>query len=339
MSHPFSVAAIGIDVAKDKLDVVLLAAEPGTKPRHQVFANTPSGHDHMQDWLTAQQAGGRPVCLEATGRYSEPIALFLHERAWTVQVVNPARIKKFGESELLRLKTDKSDAALIARFSLAQHPLSWTPAPVAQRQLQDVVRAREDLQGLRQQESNRLASAPLLDAVHQAHQAVIKAIDEQLQHLDEQITQHLQQHPDLQKTFDLLVSIPGIAAKTASVLLSAFGDFSRFDSSRQVVAVVGLAPAARQSGSSLHAPSHLCKTGRADLRKALYYPAISACRFNPLVRTFYQRLLAAGKPKMVALLAAMHKLLVLIYAVVRSGKPFDPLYQHPRQQELEALAV
>ena len=339
MTSPFSACAIGIDVAKDKLDVVVLACQPTSKPRHHVFANTRAGHQSLHDWLLAQQGHGVPVCLEATGRYSEAIALFLHEQQWKVQVVNPARIKKFGESELLRLKTDKSDAALIARFSLAQHPLTWTPAPVEQRQLQELVRAREDLEGLQQQERNRLSSAVLSPAVQQAHEAVIAAVQEQLAQLDEQIRQHLQEHPDLHTTFELLVSIPGIAAKTASVLLAEFGDFSRFESARQVVALVGLAPGQRQSGSSLHAPSRLCKTGRADLRKALYFPAISSCRCNPVVRRFYERLVAAGKPKMVALIAAMHKLLVLLYGVVRSGKPFDPLFQHPRQQELEDLAV
>jgi len=337
MTAVFSTCAIGIDVAKDKLDVVVLSSQPKSKPRHHVFANTPSGHQHLHDWLYEQQAQGLPVCMEATGRYSEAVALFLQEATWTVQVVNPARIKKFGESELLRLKTDKSDAALIARFSLTQHPLPWTPAPREQRQLQDLVRGREDLEGLKQQEDNRLKSAVLHPAVKLAHELVIAALKEQIAQLDQQIAQHIQTHPDLNTTYDVLISIAGIAAKTASVLLAEFGDFSRFESSRQVVAFVGLAPAHCQSGSSLHAPSRMCKTGRADLRKALYFPAISACRHNPVVRAFYERLLAGGKPKMVALIAAMHKLLVIIYGVVRSGQPFDPLYRQAGQQQ--ALAV
>ena len=337
MTTSFSLTAIGIDVAKDKLDVILLSTSPSRKPQHRVFANSAPGHQQLHDWLLSHQAQGIPVCMEATGRYSDAIALFLHQAGWTVQVVNPARIKKFGESELLRLKTDKSDAALIARFSLSQHPLAWTPPAKEQRQLQELVRAREDLEGLQSQQRTRLQqSADLHPAVRQAHEQVLQTLATQITELEQQIAQHIEADPDFKRLSDLLISIDGIGAKTASVLVAELGDCSRFASSRQLVAFVGLAPAERRSGSSLHAPTRLSKTGRADLRKALYFPAVTACRCNPIVRAFYLRLLAAGKPKMVALSAAMHKLLVIAYAVVRSGRPFDRQYQQTGQPPVVA---
>lgn len=333
MTTSFCITAIGIDVAKDKLDVILLSTSPSRKLQHRVFANSAPGHQHLHDWLLSHHAQGVPVCMEATGRYSDASALFLHQAGWTVQVVNPARIKKFGESELLRLKTDKSDAALIARFSLSQQPLAWIPPSKEQRQLQDLVRAREDLEGLQSQQRARLQQSPdLHPAVRQAHEQVVETLATQLSELEQQIAQHIEADPDSKHLSDLLISIDGIGAKTASVLVAELGDCSRFASSRQLVAFVGLAPAERRSGSSLHAPTRLSKTGRADLRKALYFPAVTACRCNPIVRAFYRRLLAAGKPKMVALSAAMHKLLVIAYAVVRSDRPFDRHYQqtgHP----------
>ncbi len=210
------------------------------------------------------------------------------------------RIKRSGESELLRVKSDKTDAALIARFCLTQHPEPWTPPPVERRQVQDLVRSLQDVQRLHQQQRARQHSGPHLAAVTQASAAILSCLPQQMAALRRQIEQHLLTHQSLTGDYQLLLSLVGIGKRTAALLLAELGDVRRFANVRDLVAYVGLSPHTRQSGSSLHGPTPLTKRGHAQVRKALYFPAMSAARFNPAIKALYQRLLARGQPKMVA---------------------------------------
>ena len=277
-------------------------------------------------WLASQPVGQLHVCLEATGTYGRAVALRLHQAGYRVSIVNPLRIKRYGQSELLRVKTDKSDAALIARFCLTQQPDPWTPPSHEQQHLQDLGRALADLQGLHQQERCRQQSGPQDSAVTTVTSAVLTCLQTQMESLRTQMEAHILAHESLRTAYDLLLSICGIGKRTAALLLGELGDLSRFPNVRDLVAYVGLAPQLQYSGSSVHGPSPLSKHGHSVLRKALYFPALSAVRYNPAIRTLYQRLLAGGKPKMVALVAAMRKLLHQIYGVLRSGQVFDPAH-------------
>jgi transposase len=145
-----------------------------------------------------------------------------------------------------------------------------------------------------------------------------------------QIEAHILAHARLRTPYELLLSICGIGKRTAMVLLGELGDLSRFPNVRDLVAYVGLAPHLQHSGSAVHGPAPLSKHGHAVLRHALYFPALSASRHNPAMRALYQRLLARGKPKMVALVAVMRKLLHQIYGVLRSGQAFDPAHVSTR---------
>lgn len=282
------------------------------QPIHRRYDNTPSGHEQLVNWLAAQQVGQLHVCLEATGTYGRAVALRLHQAGYRVSIVNPLRIKRYGQSELFRVKTDKSDAALLARFCLTHQPDPWTPPSSEQQHLQDLVRALADLQCLHQQERCRQQSGPQNPAVATVTSKVLTCLETQME--------------SLRTAYDLLHSICGIGKRTAALLLGELGDLSRFPHVRDLVAYVGLAPQLQCSGSSVHGPSPLSKHGHSVLRKALYFPALSAARYNPAIRTLYQRLLAGGKPKMVALVAAMRKLLHQIYGVLRSGQVFDPAH-------------
>lgn len=317
---------LGIDIAKAKLDTHFQRVGSPDKPIHRRYDNTPAGHAQVVSWLAAQQVGQLHVCLEATGTYGRAVALRLHQAGHRVSIVNPLRIKRYGESELLRVKTDKSDAALIARFCLTQQPDPWTPPAAEQQQLQDLVRALADLQRLHQQERCRQQSGPQEQAVATVTSTVLTCLETQMESLQKQIETHILAHESLSASYHLLLSICGIGKRTASLLLGELGDLSRFATVRDLVAYVGLAPHLHRSGTSLQGPSPLSKHGHASIRKALYFPAMSAARHNPAIRTLYQRLLAGGKPKMVALVAAMRKLLHQIYGVLRSGQPFDPAY-------------
>ncbi len=316
-------SVVGIDVAKASLDVCLLVGE---QPWYRQFANAPDGHRALEHWLKRRAGACLPICLEATGQYGQAVAEYLHHQGHLVSVVNPARSKAFGQSQLRRNKTDRADAQLIAQFCASQRPVRWTPPPASFRDLQALVRHLEDLQGMRQQEANRLQSGVTSAQVLADLQAHVRFLDQQIEQVQQAMQAHIQRHPALQRQQALLVSIPGIGRLTAAKLLGEIRAVDDFESARQLAAYAGLTPRNFVSGSSIHKKSRLSKTGNAHLRKILYMPAISARRWNPIIQEFCQRLSGAGLTALQQIGAAMRKLLHLVYGILKSGKPFDPRY-------------
>lgn len=315
-------AVLGIDIAKETFVVVLLVG--ATRSPAAEFANDAEGYERLGRWLHKRKVKQVHACMEATGRYADELAGWLHEQGQVVSVINPARLKAYAQSRLSRTKTDGVDAGLLADFCLTQQPEAWTPPDPAWRELQAMVRQLDALHATRQQELNRLAAHPPSAVVRQTIEAHVAFLDEQIKALKAQMRTHIDQHPDLKTQHDLLTSIPGIGDTTADLILAEIPDLRAFDEAGQVVAYAGLNPRHRQSGKSVRGHSPLSKCGNARLRKGLYMPALVAKRFNPCIRAFCQRLAAHGKPPMVVLGAAMRKLLVLAYGVVKSGQPFDP---------------
>jgi len=317
MSTPSStVTPLGVDIAKAKFDA---AAWIDGKYKTKVFPNTPTGFEAFLTWL-------RPfapvhVCLEATGRYGEALATFLVEQGITVSVINPAQIHAFGKAELQRTKTEKADAKLIARFCQRQQPPAWQPLPPAVRQLQALVRRLDDLTAMRQMEHNRQDGAD--PTVQASLTRVLALLDAEIEQTRAAIRDHFAQHSGLRKQRELLDTIPGLGATTSAVLLACLGDIQRFDNAKQVAAFAGLSPAERQSGK-YKGQTRLSKLGDGLLRKALYFPAVVASRYHPLLQAFCERLKAKGKPGKVIVCAVMRKLLTLAYGVLKSGCPFDP---------------
>lgn len=316
-----SLPTLGIDLAKTKFDVALFEHE---QFRHHVFPNTPAGITALLAWLPAH--GGAQVhgCLEATGTYGDAVAQQLHDAGHVVSIVNPAVLKAFRQSTLTRTKNDRTDAQLLARYAALHHPKAWVPPSPELRELQALARRLESLLQLRQQESNRLASAERSSLVAESIQIMLTALDQEIARVEQLLKDHLQQHPDLKSQHALLRSIPGIGDKTATTLLAECGDLAGFTNARALAAFAGLTPKQHQSGTSVHAKPRLSKIGSDRLRKALYFPALTARRYNPVVKAFCDQLAARGKHTMVVLGAAMRKLLHLAYGVLKSGKPFDP---------------
>ena len=236
-------------------------------------------------------------------------------------MVNPAATRAFSKCELSRTKTDKADAARIARFCRAHQPRLWEPPSEEMATLQALVKRLETLQQMHQMESNRLEGA--VGPIKESLEAVLTTLEEQINTTERLIRQHFHQHPGLTEQAQLLESIPGIGATTAAVLLAELGDVRRFASAKQAVAFAGLCPRLCLSGSSVRGRERLCKQGRSRLRKALYFPAMVALRHNPALRAMKERLVARGKRPMVVLGAAMRKLLHLAFGVLKSKKPFD----------------
>jgi transposase len=316
-------ASVGIDVCKGHLDALILWADE--RKVYQQVSNNCDGHQSLSRWLEHETGGGVPVCLEATGRYGEAIARHLHQHNYPVSVVNPTPVKYFGAALRKRHKTDKSDAEVLARYQAQMQPELWQPPPLARSQLQDLKRLADDLQTDRTRVKNRL------EGLREASPAR-PYLEEQLTHLEEQLKQVeaemqtlLKQEAELQRQYQLLVTIKGIGHISALQLLAELPDLKQFNSADQLVAYAGLCPHQQQSGSRTGV-SWLSKEGNGRIRKALYFPALSAKTHNPHLRRFAERLSATGKAKMVVVAAVMRKLLVLVYAILKSGRPYDPTY-------------
>ena len=313
---------LGIDISKLKFNACLI--NKGGRLRHKVFPNTAPGFAQLKEWLAKQDVERVRACLEATGTYSEPLALFLHEAGQRVSVVNPAAIKAFAQSRLSRTKTDRVDAELIARFCQAQEPPVWMPLAAEVRELQALVRRLDALIEMRVAEENRLSSGITVEAVRHSVEEHLAYLNGQINRAQGLIREHIDRHPRLKRERELLDSIPGIAATTAAVLLAELTDLKQYRSARQVAAYAGLVPRERQSGSSLRGRARLSKIGNARLRKALYFPAVTAIRCSQFFRVWAEGLRERGKCKMTVICAVMRKLVHLAYGVLKTGQPFDP---------------
>lgn len=313
---------LGIDISKDSFHVELSIND---KLRHRQFANRKAGFAELDAWLAKHKAIAVHACLEATGPYSEALALYLHEQRHTVSVINPVQIKAFGQSELLRNKDDRPDAALIRRFCEKQRPAAWTPPPAHFRELQALTRHLENLLETRQQQLNRLETTTAKNVVKSLRKLVAQ-LEAEIKRIEQQINDHVERHPELKQQCQLLESIPGIGKRTAIKLLAEIEDLAGYKSARQVAAYAGLTPKNNRSGT-MRGPTRLSKTGNARVRKALFLPAMVAKQHNPVVRSFCQRLARHGKNKMQLVGAAMRKLIHIAFGVLKSGKVFDPNHE------------
>jgi transposase len=313
---------LGIDIAKKKFDVYLII---GSQSAQNSFSNSPDGFSQLKQWLAQHGVTQLHACLEATGIYYEAVAEYLYHQDYTVSVVNPWQIKAYADSKLRRHKTDRLDARLIADFCQKERPRAWQPLAPEERTWQALVRHLDSLIETRQQQLNRLESSrdPLVTT---SLERVIAPLTLEIQQIQHQIQDHIDHYPDLKRKQELLASIPGIGSQTATYLLAEMPDLADYPSAKHAAADAGLTPAERTSGSSVRGQPRLSKIGNPRVRKLLYFPALAAIRYNPIIKALRDRLLAQGKPKMVAVGAAMRKLLPLAYGVLKHNKPFDPAY-------------
>ncbi len=318
MSEP----VLGIDIAKQRMEVALLVEG---KVKNKTFKNTTEGFKALALWLRKLGISKVQVCLEATGNYGEELAIYLHEAGHLVSIVNPARIKGFAQSELIRTKTDKMDAGIIARFCLAMKPEPWVPPSPEVRLLRALVRRADSLIDMLTQEKNRLGTG---------HESVIPLIKEHMDYLNKeikkvrnQIAGLIDQNPNLRQKKQLLESIPGIGKATIAVILAELDHLEKFSHVRELVAFIGLAPKETLSGSSIRGKPRLCKIGHVRLRKALFMPALVSIQCNPVMIAFHNRLKEKGKNGKVIVCAIMRKLVHIIFGILKSGKKFDPNYK------------
>ena len=318
---------VGIDVSKLKLDITVLLEK--NKEKHKVFANNLKGFGEITQWLDQLGIKTAHICLEATGSYSEAVSLFLHQQGHTVSLVNPARIKAYGKSEGSRAKTDKVDSGVIARFCQAQPPLAWNPPAPEEQALKDLYRCRQSLIEDQIRLSNRMEALDNTKASFKIWKTLLEELKKTIKDLEAQLNALLKSHTNLSNQVALLKTIPGISDKTAVAILSELPPPNTLKTAREAAAFAGLTPTVRQSGTSVRERGSLSKTGNAQLRKALYMPALVAKKSNPLVREFCNRLAEKAKTKMVVIGAAMRKLLHLIFGVLKHQTPFGLTQQNP----------
>jgi len=200
-------------------------------------------------------------------------------------------------------------------------PSLWTPESRKVRELKALVRRLDALIEMQQQEENRLDVAD--DVIKDDIPGHIELLKQRISQLREQIKSHIDNDPDLKAQRELLLSIPGVGEKTVATLLSYFADIEKFGSAKQLASFIGVAPREVQSGTSIHQYGRMSKIGPAELREALFFPAMVAIRHNPVIKDFSQRLRASGKCKMVVIGAAMRKLVHIIYGVLKNRTPFS----------------
>lgn len=333
---------LGIDIAKVSLAVCLLRDRA---PQAGTFDNSPAGFKKLASWLKKRKVTQVHACLEATGRYGEGVSEYLHAAGHTVSVINPAWLTAYRRVTATQPKTDAVDAALLADYCQRQQPAPWSPPTPEKQALRALVRRRESLLKLQQQEGNRLASGELPELVVASHTAILTALTEQRALIEQAIADQVADDPELTRQHDLLDSIPGIATTTASALLGEI-DFAAFPDARQLAAYAGLTPTPHQSGTSVHSPAHISKHSASQLRRILYFPALSAMTRDPHMHAFAERLKARGKANMAVICAVMRKLLHLCYALLKSGRPFDRQHHskptrvaHPAPQTAQLEAV
>lgn len=304
---------VGIDVSKARLDG---ACRPSGHSFSQ--ANDPAGIAAIVTHL--QTLSPALIVLEATGGLEHPLAGALAAAGLAVVVVNPRQVRDFARATGRLAKTDRIDAAVLAHFAEGVRP-ALRPLPDDEaRALEALVTRRRQLVEMRAAEQNRLGTART-KVVRRGVEAHIAYLSQEIGTLDRDLSEAIETSPCWKATDDLLRGVPGIGKVISQTLLAMLPELGVL-SNKQIAALVGVAPMARDSGT-LRGPRHIAG-GRAPVRALLYMAALTAKRHNPILKTFYDRLIAAGKATKVALTAVMRKLLTILNAMVRHQQPWNP---------------
>jgi transposase len=311
-------SALGIDIAKNKFDI---AIKMKNKYKHKIFANETSGFEGLIQWLKDNKINEIHACMEATGIYGNKLATYLHEKNYRVSVVNPAKIKAFSQSVLNRNKTDKADAQIIALYCEKMEPTQWKPEKQSKIKLKELVKHKENLEEQLNKEIVRLSNAEG-EQVKKSIKKIINAIKEEIKVIDGIIKEEIKSDTEMTEQIKYLESIPGIGTKSAVCLLTKLPEITNFKHAKQLEAFVGLNPKQKQSGNYRGA-TPISRIGSNEIRKALYFPAMVAIKYNPRLKEFSQRMSEKGKAKKEIICAAMRKLIRIIFGILRTKKMFE----------------
>ena len=314
---------LGLDVAKAKLDACLLLGE---QQHHATFDNSRPGISKLLAWVRKLHPDPlQRAVMEATGPYGELAAASLHEAGHRVSVVNPRWIKDHARSQGRRNKTDRLDAQLIADYARTHQCEQWLPPAPEVATLRALLRRLASIDAMIQAEQRRgecaLSKEPLLLL---SLRRVKRALLAEQKHLEKAIASHLRDHPLLKEDCSRLQQIEGIGPRAARWLCAELP--RHLHSSRSAAAWIGVTPRKHESGSSIHRPATIGREGNLHLRRVLFMPAVVARLKNPRLKVFADRLEANGKPKMVVVIAVLHKLVRTAFAILKNHSIYDPLH-------------
>lgn len=317
---------IGIDISKQTFDV---SFREETKVVHKVYANNEKGFKAFK--LRMGHLKETRVVMEASGPYYINLASYLHSYGIDVSVVNPLKIKRFSQMKFYRAKTDKKDSSVIMEYGESElgSLAIWRPEGKGVQSLKQMRTTVELLQKQLVQSKNQLeafkSSGLLEKEVEKALKKAIRTTEKTIKNVEEQMLNVCQAY--YKESLELLTSIPSIGNKTAMMLIAMTDNFSKFEHYKQLIAYVGLAPRVYQSGTSVNGKGHICKMGKALIRKLLYMCSWTAKYCNKTYREIYERLKAKGKPERVIKVAIANKLLKQAFAVVTSKQKYIENYQ------------
>jgi transposase len=306
-----SKAFIGVDVSKERLDC--FCRPTGTRFSYD---NTPPGIAALVQWVEGQQP--QLIVLEATGGLERPLVAALVVAQLPVVVVNPRQVRDFARATGQLAKTDRIDAEVIAHFGEAVNPEARAWPDHLTQQMDALMTRRRQLVQMLAAERNHLVSAPV--QVQNYVKEHIVQLEELIKKLDQDIDQMITRSPIWKAKENLLLSVKGVGPVLSRTLLAELPELGRL-SRQEISKLVGVAPLNNDSGK--HKGKRSCWGGRASVRGPLYMATLSATRCNPVIKEFYQRLLAKGKLKKVAIVACMRKMLTILNAMIKGNRPWD----------------
>jgi transposase len=306
---------VGVDVSKLWLDVAQVRGEQVGAPRR--VANDEAGRSRLCEELV--QLKPELVVLEATGGFEMATVARLHAAGLVVAVVNPKRVRDFAKAAGVLAKTDRLDAVVLARFAQRMRPHAHALPEAEQREIMELVDRRAQLVAMRAQEKTRLATVQAV--ARKSVREHIEWLDLRIGIIERDLDTRFKNSPAYQLKYELLGGTPGVGRVTVAMLLGRLPELGTVGAKR-ISALVGVAPFADDSGK--RRGQRYVQGGRADVRRVLYMAALSAARCNPVIKALKERLLAAGKPFKVAMTACMHKLLIILNAMLRYNQPWRP---------------
>lgn len=323
---------VGVDVAKGAVVAAVWDAGRGRAGDLGTYANTPEGWQALEAARPAAPGAAVRLVLEPTGGYELGLALWAHGRGWQVHLPNPRRVRDWAQGEGRRAKTDRQDARLLAEYGArhAQAP-AWHPLPEEVEELDQLLRRRDDVEGLLHQERRRqeqAAARPRTPAAVPASVGrVVAALEQELAELERAIADHLGRHAHLERTRRLLLSLPGIGPRNVRPLLVLLHRWAALTegtgTAKGLTAFAGLDPRPFESGTSVRRRATISRQGDRRLRARLSRGALGALRGGNPAHAFYDRLVARGKAKKLALVATARKVLTWAWAVFQADTPFD----------------
>jgi transposase len=333
---------VGIDFSKEKIDVAIIFAEGLTETSMRLFnefKNSVSGYKQLVKWVEESSNETEPslwlFCGENTGDYSKPLCNFLYGRGFDMWLENAKSIK--DASGIRRLKSDRTDANMIAEYAMRNNDKAIVYEPLSEslsqlRELflyrQMVVRHRCSFQVRRGEKRLNMEKSPVKTMISQSGRHIVTELNKEIEKIDKRIAELIDSDEELAQVFTIVTSIPGIGTQNAVCLMVYTDNFRRFNfDSRKIACYYGIAPFGRDSGTSVHTDPHVHYMANRQIKAMLSQAALSAAKFNPVIASYYSRLIERGKKRQIVLNNVKNKLVHIVTAMVRNKQLFDKDYK------------